>query len=232
MLGRIATARPSALRLAACRSVLELYALEYVMSKFPDMPIESVKTIVQAYTAPQVLSSVGQSFGVQLLMRWKSKGDQVTEGVHAAQAWVMLSLIGAVYQHKGPAAAKKLIHTYFLSRAVNVEAHLDMFIKMNQPRALLTVLAKRLNKPKPVARLIKETGRLSSNAVFIVGMYSGIDKIGEGYGSSLKMAETRAVKDALLKVYQKEIKNIQLPSDLAHLSEETISFFEDTPAKQ
>jgi large subunit ribosomal protein L44 len=39
--------------------------------------------------------------------------------------------------------------------------------------------------------LIKETGRHSASPVFIVGMYSGFEKIGEGYGSSLQMAETR-----------------------------------------
>lgn len=41
--------------------------------------------------------------------------------------------------------------------------------------------------------LLKETGRISENPIFIVGMYSGVDKIGEGYGSSLKMAETRVL---------------------------------------
>jgi dsRNA-specific ribonuclease len=39
--------------------------------------------------------------------------------------------------------------------------------------------------------LLKETGRQSHAPVFIVGMYSGFEKIGEGYGSSLKMAENR-----------------------------------------
>jgi large subunit ribosomal protein L44 len=42
-----------------------------------------------------------------------------------------------------------------------------------------------------VDRLVKETGRLSTAPVFIVGIYSGLEKIGEGYGSSLSMAETR-----------------------------------------
>jgi large subunit ribosomal protein L44 len=41
------------------------------------------------------------------------------------------------------------------------------------------------------ARLLKETGRLSNSPVFVVGIYSGADKLGEGFGSSLKMAEYR-----------------------------------------
>lgn len=40
-------------------------------------------------------------------------------------------------------------------------------------------------------RLLKETGRFSNSPVFVVGIFSGADKLGEGFGSSLKMAEYR-----------------------------------------
>ena len=40
-------------------------------------------------------------------------------------------------------------------------------------------------------RLLKETGRFSNSPVYVVGVYSGADKLGEGFGSSLKMAEFR-----------------------------------------
>jgi large subunit ribosomal protein L44 len=40
-------------------------------------------------------------------------------------------------------------------------------------------------------RLLKETGRFSVSPVFVVGIYSGQDKLGEGFGSSLSMAEFR-----------------------------------------
>lgn len=40
-------------------------------------------------------------------------------------------------------------------------------------------------------RLLKETGRFSNSPIFVVGIYSGADKLGEAFGSSLKMAEYR-----------------------------------------
>ena len=40
-------------------------------------------------------------------------------------------------------------------------------------------------------RLLKETGRYSQSPVFVVGVFSGADQLGEGFGSSLKMAEYR-----------------------------------------
>ena len=49
-------------------------------------------------------------------------------------------------------------------------------------------------------RLLKETGRLSISPVFVVGIYSGADQLGEGFGSSLKMAEFR-VSLSVIKSY-------------------------------
>lgn len=47
-------------------------------------------------------------------------------------------------------------------------------------------------------RLLKETGRLSNSPIFVVGIFSGADKLGEGFGSSLKMAEFRVSLEHLL----------------------------------
>jgi large subunit ribosomal protein L44 len=38
---------------------------------------------------------------------------------------------------------------------------------------------------------LSETGRFSNSPVFVVGVFSGSDKLGEGFGASLKMAEYR-----------------------------------------
>lgn len=49
----------------------------------------------------------------------------------------------------------------------------------------------RFGRERPISRLLKETGRLSNSPMFVVGIYSGADKLGEGFGTSLKMAEYR-----------------------------------------
>ena len=41
------------------------------------------------------------------------------------------------------------------------------------------------------SRLLKETGRLSNSPIYVVGIFSAGEKLGEGFGSSLKMAEFR-----------------------------------------
>jgi large subunit ribosomal protein L44 len=37
--------------------------------------------------------------------------------------------------------------------------------------------------------------------MFVVGIFSGADKLGEGFGSSLRMAEYRAAEDSLHRLY-------------------------------
>lgn len=81
--------------------------------------------------------------------------------------------------------------------------------------------------------MLKETGRFSNSPIFVVGIYSGADKLGEGFGSSLKMAEYRvcsfylyslatnsntsqAAEDALHRLYL-----TQTPSHLLRLPSST-----------
>ncbi|KAJ1907373.1 54S ribosomal protein L3 mitochondrial, partial [Tieghemiomyces parasiticus] len=133
------------------------------------------------------------------------------------------AIVGAIYEEQGADAAKRFVHAFLLSRAFD----LSTALKLDNPKILLTLLTRQKNLEHPVARLLKETGRLSNSPVFIVGMFSGVRKIGEGFGSSLKMAETRACKDALIRYYMKEIKDFELPSDAASTvgPEHRISFF-------
>ena len=48
-------------------------------------------------------------------------------------------------------------------------------------------------------RLLKETGRLSIAPVYVVGIYSGADQLGEGFGSSLKWLSTEYVACVIFK---------------------------------
>lgn len=49
----------------------------------------------------------------------------------------------------------------------------------------------------PVARVLSETGRHSRHPVYVVGIFSGTDKLGEAAGASLREAKTRAAIAAL-----------------------------------
>lgn len=68
------------------------------------------------------------------------------------------------------------------------------------------MLCKKLEKESPQSRMLAETGRLSINPVFVVGVYSGAEKLGEGTGTAIRMAEYRAAEDALRRFYLQETR--------------------------
>ncbi|KAJ3270511.1 hypothetical protein HDV01_007767 [Terramyces sp. JEL0728] len=212
--------------------ILQMYVTEHVLHKYPALPAPVCASVVESFVGNASLANVGKIFGVQFVMRWKvsvclsqesEQDSQVKMGTPLVRSWIVESLVGAIYEHQGPLAAKQFIQTHILSRNIDTDLHVDAYVKVSKPRVLLTEIIRKLSKPKPVARLLKETGRFSSTPTFVVGMYSGMEKIGEGYGSSLQMAETRAIKNALLTHYLHELKDVTVPSD--NESEESISFF-------
>lgn len=106
--------------------------------------------------------------------------------------------------------ARTFVHTHLLSRSIDLLS----LLKFNEPKRTLTELCRKLDKEHPQSRLLAETGRLSINPVFVVGVYSGLEKVGEGTGSAIRMAEYRAAEDALRRFYLSErpIGEISLPS--------------------
>lgn len=94
-------------------------------------------------------------------------------------------------------AAKAFVNEYFLSRVVDVSG----LLQFTNPRRLLNDTCDKYGRERPVARLVAESGRQSSSAMFVVAWYSGRLKLGEGFGMSIAMAEYRAATDALRRLY-------------------------------
>ncbi|KAF9405318.1 hypothetical protein BGZ94_003645 [Podila epigama] len=192
--------------------VLNMFVLEYFHTKYPKMPTRMLQEVVDTYTRTTTLALMAKEFGVDDVARWtRSKPDaphQLT--AKSVKATVVRAMVGALYADQGALKAREFVHKHFLSRDLDLVPLLDI----EEPKRYLSFLMKRLGREPPVARLMSETGRQSKAPVFIVGVYSGMEKIGEGFGSSLKMAEFRANKDALTKYYLEEQKDFGLPSDV------------------
>lgn len=104
-----------------------------------------------------------------------------------ALATVPRALTALVYHKRSLPLARKFVHSYFLHR----ELDLRPLIKFRDPKMALARTVSKFQRDRPISRLLKETGRLSNSPIFVVGIYSGEDQLGEGFGSSLKMAEYR-----------------------------------------
>ncbi|OQO07069.1 hypothetical protein B0A48_07635 [Cryoendolithus antarcticus] len=132
--------------------------------------------------------------------------------VESASATFIRALTGALHLHAGPAATKAFHNAHVLSRHLA----LHTLFAFTHPTRDLSRLCLRENFEPPVARLISETGRLSRSPVFVVGVYSGEDKLGEGAGGSLNEARVRAAAAALRSwyLYSPSPEEVVLPSEV------------------
>ncbi len=125
----------------------------------------------------------------------------------AAQSFVR-AFIGALHVHLGAPLVKRFFRDHFLSRHLDISTLFDF----RTPTRDLSRLCAREGFEPPIARLISETGRLSRHPVFVVGVYSGNDKLGEGSGSSLNEARIRAAVAALKAWYLYKPLEVVMPS--------------------
>jgi large subunit ribosomal protein L44 len=98
-----------------------------------------------------------------------------------------LTFVPSLPLHQGVEAVKHILHTRFLSRRVDLAS----MLKFQDPKRVLSSTCAKYGRERPQSRLIAETGRLSNTPLYVVGVYSGKLKLGEGFGSSIKMAEFR-----------------------------------------
>ncbi|KAL8827141.1 MAG: hypothetical protein Q9191_003370 [Dirinaria sp. TL-2023a] len=119
------------------------------------------------------------------------------------------ALLAGIYLHQGRRAAKFFFNEHILSR------HLDVprLFEFTVPTRDLAKLCVREGFPQPVARILSETGRLSRSPVFVVGVFAGKEKLGEGQGASLNEARTRAAVAALKGWYLYSPIEVRVPSD-------------------
>jgi len=127
----------------------------------------------------------------------------------AAQSFVR-ALVGSLHLHLGAPLVKRFFKNHFLSRQLDLSTLFDF----HTPTRDLSRLCAREGFEAPVARLISETGRLSRHPVFVVGVYSGKDKLGEGAGSSLDEARIRAATAALKAWYLYRPVDVTVPSSM------------------
>ena len=136
------------------------------------------------------------------------QGDRTT--VEAASSHFVQAVIGATYLHGGRHAAKAFFQAHILSRHLDVS---KMF-EFRQPTRDLSRLCAREGFVNPVARILSETGRTSRHPVFVVGVFSGKDKLGEGQGASLDEARIRAAIGALKGWYLYSPLDVRVPSEM------------------
>lgn len=143
------------------------------------------------------------------------KGQAGEQGYHALQneafGSFVQAVVGSIYTHSGREAAKSFVTSHILARQFDPSA----LFQFQLPTRELAMLCAREGFEAPVARLESETGRLSRTPVYVVGIYSGKEKLGEGAGPSLDIARRKASMNSLKAWYLYSPGNkVRVPSDM------------------
>ncbi|KAM3554271.1 hypothetical protein MY1884_006216 [Beauveria asiatica] len=250
------------------RSIINYHVLEYLVCKWPRLPIAILYEALRAYAGRESLEQVARRWGVDSaaapgeevdpgLLQWKpdpivapnsrwayvraeaergqhyrrgmssrvvlddafgdtyQTADEGEPGLAKMQAGAYTSfveaVVGAIYAHAGANMAKTFVNSHILSREID----LGRMFQFQLPTRELAMLCAREGFEAPRARLESETGRRSRTPVFIVGIYSGSEKLGEGAGASLDVARRVASMNALKAWYMYSPGNkVRVPSDM------------------
>ncbi|ODQ82807.1 hypothetical protein BABINDRAFT_56797 [Babjeviella inositovora NRRL Y-12698] len=221
------------------KNLVKYYVTEYLMVHYPRLPAVILRAALNAYTGEETLAQIAREWGVEADNKSEmekflvdepkefslgrlsfdkvdtnpERGVTVVEGgvnvQQAAFASVVKSVIAGVHAHNGADAAKQFIHDHVISRHIDIS---QMF-QFQFPTRELTNLCSRQSLEPPVARLLAETGRLTVSPVFVIGIFSGSSKLGEGQGNSLLEAKSRAAVNALKNYYLYRPIDPVVPSD-------------------
>ncbi|CAL3965260.1 unnamed protein product [Diplocarpon coronariae] len=140
----------------------------------------------------------------------KEKDETAPLPTETAYSNFVKAVVGGLYLHAGREAAKSFVKQHVLSRHLE----LSTLFQFKEPVRELARLCQREGLDYPTARILSETGRRSRTPVFVVGIYSGNDQLGEGAGSHLSEARIRASVNALKSWYlYSPGSNVPMPSD-------------------
>ena len=199
------------------RSTMMHYVNEYIYFTYPEMDGQMLIDISAHLTNQDALVKIANHVGVTDLIQTKVDLSSGLSSFIISQSFC--GVVGAVFKDQGPSAVKKLVCDLVMTQLATLD--LQETLKLQHPRFMLKKILSSQGRPKPVSRLISESGRATHFPSFVVGVFSGEDCLGEGTGTSLRRAELEAMCTALQTHFQKELSACALPSDNEDFSMET-----------
>ena len=205
------------------RSTMMHYVNEYLCFSYPVMDGFMLADLAKSITNPTALTQLASHFGITDLIRVKPNiplhANVITQS--------FCGVLGAIYYDQGPKLARKFVHEVVIPQLSGQD--FEQVVKLQHPRLMLNAILKKQNQPKPMARLVNESGRATHFPSFVVGVFSGEKCLGQGTGTSLRRAEEEAMLTALRTHFQKELSAAALPYHKEFSTEELKDMLHPSP---
>ena len=176
-------------------AVLELVVTDHLYHHY-DLPEGEMTNLRAAVVRGDMLTRIATEIGLEewlLLSRGEHKGSEKARAYILANA--LEAVIGALYLDQGYAAASDFINRLIVAKLPEVITqglHIDS-------KSLFQELAQERYRITPTYEVLQEDG-LDHAKHFVVGLFLGNKKVGEGAGSSKQEAQQHAAKEALEKL--------------------------------
>ncbi len=177
-------------------SVLGLIISEYLYHILPNTPEGDLSNLRSRLVEAGSCVTYVQKLKLEAYLLL-GKGERFNDGRgrETILADLFEAVIGAIYLDGGLQAAQKFIFTNFHKE---IEAILQT--PQKNWKALLQDYSQRKHQKPPVYKVISETGPDHSKQ-FKVVVFLGETEVGEGVGSSKKVAQQSAAEDAVIKLH-------------------------------
>lgn len=177
---------------------MDIFIRDYVRARFARLPSDSLELAVSIYKTPHNVAAVGRGVGLDYAIcqftgipnnkmstlpapasaDTESGATPASVPVRSSEVYCRIfeALVGAVFSEKGPWATRHFLDGLLFSAQFNTSL-------LCRPRNPMVKLARVLiegGRSEPDYRLLHESGRLSNNSIFVVGVYSGVEKLAEG----------------------------------------------------
>lgn len=173
-------------------AVLELVSTEFLYQNYPH-PEGELTNFRSALVNYRMLSEIAKRLGLEeFLLMSRGEAKDLGRARQVILANVIEAVIGAIYLDQGYEAAKEFIEREILVELpaiINQGSYLD-------PKSKLQEIVQEKKGITPSYNVLSESGP-DHNKVFLVGVYLGDDKVGEGEGPSKQEAEVAAAENAL-----------------------------------
>ena len=181
-------------------AVLDLIVTQYLYEKFPKKTEGELSKVKSILVRKSVLADIATkiSLGNYILINW---GEEKTGGRNRQSilADTFESVIGAIYLDKGLAVTDDFVKKYLLSdfkKIVKTELYRNY-------KSILLEYTQSKGNGMPIYKVVDESGPDHAKN-FLIEVFISDKKMGEGQGSTKKIAEQEAAKQALKKLNIRE----------------------------
>lgn len=200
--------------------VTQYFVTEHLLATYPNVQGDGLSDMSAFLLNDNALVKCADYVGITELIRAQKRLDDPKKKKITVRA--LLATVACLQLDQGPAAARKFVHEFIISKMAGVDLH--EILKIQHPKFMLQGILASQGLPAPQSMLLRESGRATHFPTFVVGVYSGERLLGEGCGTSLKRAEREACLAALHEHFSKQLASAEFPQ--RYERERDISFFQ------